>query len=82
MKDYSDKLRIQKGIKKLFDGSSSMREISEKVAKKIEKNMCALCKNNANEFEDALSKKEYLISGMCQTCQNIIFAGGFYNELD
>jgi hypothetical protein len=34
---------------------------------------CALCGQNAWEFKDELSKKEYGISGMCQKCQDKVF---------
>ena len=34
---------------------------------------CAICKGEAKEFVDALSKREYAISGLCQTCQDRIF---------
>lgn len=37
---------------------------------------CALCPREFNpetEFNDELSKTEYRISGMCQTCQNKTF---------
>tara|TARA_R110000824_G_scaffold180869_1_gene361400 strand:+ start:548 stop:778 length:231 start_codon:yes stop_codon:yes gene_type:complete len=34
---------------------------------------CATCKGEASSFRDALSKKEYTISGMCQSCQDSIF---------
>ena len=34
---------------------------------------CATCKGEASSFRDALSEKEYTISGMCQSCQDSIF---------
>ncbi len=81
MKDYDDKLRIKKGVKKLFD---AIRLTSEKDAKRIAKQMCTVCDGRADKFEDALSRKEYSISGMCQTCQNIVFQedGIFGDDLD
>lgn len=39
----------------------------------ISGNSCALCGGEANEFTDALSRKEYGISGACQKCQDRIF---------
>ena len=39
----------------------------------IHKDICVMCKKEANNFKDELSKKEYRISGMCQKCQNNIF---------
>ena len=37
---------------------------------------CMTCDGMANEFTDELSKLEYKISGMCQTCQDKFFNGG------
>ena len=34
---------------------------------------CVTCKGEASSFRDALSKKEYTISGMCQPCQDEVF---------
>lgn len=34
---------------------------------------CVMCKGPATEFKDALSKKEYGLSGICQKCQDSIF---------
>ena len=39
----------------------------------IEANLCSWCKGPAKEFKDALSRKEYTISGMCQKCQDETF---------
>jgi len=35
---------------------------------------CSICGNNINKFRDELSKKEYQITGLCQRCQDKIFA--------
>jgi hypothetical protein len=37
---------------------------------------CPLCKNPIGKFRDALSQKEYQISGMCQVCQDSIWGSG------
>jgi len=34
---------------------------------------CATCNDPNMNFRDALSKKEYSISGMCQKCQDSVF---------
>ena len=34
---------------------------------------CVACDKEAKEFRDALSRKEYTISGMCQACQDEVF---------
>ena len=39
----------------------------------IMNDVCAICKKQVGEFKDNLSKKEYTISGMCQSCQDSIF---------
>jgi hypothetical protein len=31
------------------------------------------CGRKATEFRDAISKKEYSISGLCQYCQDLLF---------
>lgn len=36
-------------------------------------NRCPICKSTNLEFKDALSEKEYAISGMCQSCQDSVF---------
>ena len=40
----------------------------------IEKKVCIFCKKPITGFKDALSKKEYSISGLCQECQDMAFA--------
>ena len=39
----------------------------------ISDNKCVSCKKDAAEFTDALSQKEYSISGLCQSCQDQVF---------
>jgi len=34
---------------------------------------CVFCGGDANSFKDELSRKEYLISKLCQTCQDEVF---------
>lgn len=42
---------------------------------KVDNCVCPFCSNKINfeDFKDALSKKEYGISGLCQACQDEIF---------
>jgi hypothetical protein len=40
----------------------------------IHKDVCVICKKDAKNFKDELSKKEYSISGICQNCQDNLFA--------
>ena len=35
---------------------------------------CVTCGGAATEFDSILSRREYSISGMCQPCQNSVFA--------
>lgn len=34
------------------------------------------CGGPATDFRDELSRKEYSISGLCQSCQDLVFGGG------
>tara|TARA_R110000824_G_scaffold107055_8_gene253029 strand:+ start:3893 stop:4099 length:207 start_codon:yes stop_codon:yes gene_type:complete len=43
----------------------------------MENQLCVMCGSDANhftDFTDELSRKEYGISGMCQSCQDKAFA--------
>lgn len=41
----------------------------------VEQNKCPFCKQpiRMEDFRDALSKREYQISGLCQKCQDEMF---------
>ncbi len=39
----------------------------------IQANKCVRCGLDAVQFDDELSQKEYVISGLCMACQRIIF---------
>lgn len=39
----------------------------------IKENLCMTCNSPVGAFRNALSAKEYSISGMCQKCQDSIF---------
>ncbi len=41
--------------------------------KAIKRGLCVKCGELANKFKNELSKKEYLISGLCQRCQDNYF---------
>lgn len=45
-------------------------------AKLVRASLCALCEEpiTSTEFKDDLSRKEYGISGMCQACQDKMWA--------
>jgi len=46
-----------------------------KYVEKVELGICPFCNKpvNTKSFRDALSKKEYEISGLCQQCQDNFF---------
>jgi hypothetical protein len=46
-----------------------------KEVKLAESGKCPFCEKtiDVNEFRDELSKKEFGISGLCQTCQDEVF---------
>ena len=53
-----------------------MEWLKEKLASKeqaIEDGICNLCGEPVLSFEDAISEREYAISGTCQNCQNEVF---------
>ena len=45
----------------------------------IKSNHCSFCDSPDLDFRDALSRKEYSISGICQTCQDKVFGGNEYS---
>jgi hypothetical protein len=63
---------------KPFDSKSEeIKETIEAVfpgtKEAIENKKCPMCKQSIRDFRDSLSIKEYLISGLCQHCQDDIF---------
>ena len=40
----------------------------------MDNQMCVICGDDANHFTDERSRKEYGISGMCQSCQDGVFS--------
>jgi len=58
--------------------NSFLNEFSQNVfgrnrTEAIENDVCVECGESAKEFKDALSQKEYSISGLCQKCQDKIW---------
>jgi len=47
----------------------------------IKEGKCPLCKEPISEFRDFLSKKEYEISGLCQSCQDDVFEQQAFGEV-
>lgn len=54
---------MRQAIESLFPGTE----------KAIECNQCPSCHNFITMFRDALSRREYEISGLCQDCQDSVF---------
>ena len=55
-----------------------MEWLKKKLASKkqaIADGICNLCGEAVLSFEDAISEREYAISGTCQNCQNEVFNG-------
>ena len=53
-------------------------KIFPKEVECVKAGYCPTCKKPIHpniDFNDALSLKEYKISGMCQKCQNLVFGG-------
>ena len=40
---------------------------------RIEKGLCPTCGKEVGDFRNAISRKEFGISGMCQKCQDSVF---------
>lgn len=51
------------------------RNMFPKSAKKFDEKKCVFCnkKIDIKDFENEISKKEYAITGVCQTCQDKTF---------
>ena len=50
-------------------------KIMPEAGEAIKENKCPTCSKEIKEsdFKDALSRKEYSISGLCQSCQDKVF---------
>ena len=58
------------GIENLID---AFNPSGRKRVDSIKQDICSWCGKQATEFKDALSKREYTISGFCQECQDKTF---------
>lgn len=63
--------------KPMSEKTPEMRRAIEKLLpgtlQAIEEHKCPVCKGPAEEFRNAVSKREYEVSGMCQKCQDSVF---------
>lgn len=64
MKDKNIQLSLET-IGTIIFNRSRKQSILQKI--------CVKCGGSANKFKDTISQKEYRISGLCQTCQDLIF---------
>jgi hypothetical protein len=48
----------------------------EKQIMRIDAGRCPICDNPVGAFRDERSRKEFEISGLCQTCQDATFGKG------
>lgn len=62
-----------KNIKRLLDKMSSEKPFTNTRSKAIDANLCTFCEKPNLNWRDQLSRKEYKLSGMCQTCQDQYF---------
>jgi uncharacterized protein with PIN domain len=62
----------------MSDKSEAVKAVIERVfpgtAKAIAEHRCPMCGGPITEFTDAESIREYEISGLCQKCQDDVFA--------
>ena len=70
--EYRKNMKTAEMENYLDDMANELFGRGRKVA--MDNQMCVMCGNDANHFTDELSRKEYGISGMCQTCQDKTFA--------
>lgn len=58
------------------DTNKPVFTVFQKAMQDVIAGNCPLCGEaiHPNAFKDALSKKEYEISGLCQKCQDLAFA--------
>ena len=55
------------------DLSKPIFAMMPEMANRVINGQCTFCAHYLTEFRDELSKKEYSVSGMCQTCQDETF---------
>jgi len=64
-------------MKPMANKSANIKSVLEALfpgtAAAIEAGKCPTCKGEITGFRNALSQKEYMISGMCQKCQDSVF---------
>ena len=69
---YRENMKTAEMENFLDDMTKELFGRGRKVA--MDNQLCVICGSDANHFTDDLSRKEYGISGMYQTCQDKTFA--------
>jgi hypothetical protein len=53
---------------------AAMVAFGKRAADRLDRGMCPRCGKQAkDDFRDDVSRREYVISGLCQPCQDAIF---------
>ncbi len=60
---------MEKALDALTQNMFGVRARTDMIAVEV----CVTCGKKVGAFKDALSRKEYSISGMCQECQDSVF---------
>ena len=58
------------GVESLID---AFNPSGRKRVDSVKQDICTWCGKPATEFRDALSRKEFTVSGFCQRCQDETF---------
>ena len=67
------KAKGKKG-KNMEHKAPGIRKLAESLVGETKPGCCPTCKKEVGPFRDQLSKVEFGISGMCQACQDSVFA--------
>jgi hypothetical protein len=65
MKPTDKAPEIENLLKQLTGGVSRRQAVHEAF--------CVWCRGAATEFKDEISRREFTVSGLCQTCQDSFF---------
>jgi uncharacterized CHY-type Zn-finger protein len=67
----ADKIEVNPVFEKVLEEVSTWLAFPRSVARTAQ--TCVMCGGQAESFKNAISEKEYTLSGMCQTCQDNFF---------
>lgn len=66
-----DKIKVNEVFEEVLEGVSQAFAMPRSKAR--QEKGCVMCGGKAEAFKNALSEKEYTLSGMCQVCQDSFF---------